>query len=162
MKTTDGQKAALDLEDKFASRKTALQKRQIDLQAKQDQLNRAGSTMSDAAKAQMAKELENDGKVFKRDAEDFQTDAEEAQGKLMQEVWVKMQPVMAQFALQNGFAAILDVGNDQSPVLWASNTVNITDQIVALYNQAHPPAPGTAPKTTPPARTPAPPVVKKQ
>lgn len=164
-KTADGQKGALDLEDKFATRKNALQRRQIDIQAKQDQLNRGGAAMSDTAKGALAREIETDGKNFKRDVEDFNTDTEEAQGKLFQEVWVKMQPVIQQYALQNGFAVILDVGNEQSPVLWASNTVFITDEIVTLYNQGHPStapaAKPAAPRANPPT-SPTPPVVKKQ
>lgn len=166
MATADGKKGALDLEDKFASRKTSLQKRQIDIQAKQEQLNRGGATMSDAAKAALTREIENDSKVFKRDVEDLNTDADEEQNKLFQQVWAKMQPVLQQYALQNGFAAILDVGNEQSPVLWASNTVFITDDVVTLYNQGHPPAAApaaAAPKPAAPAaaKPPAPPAVKK-
>jgi Skp family chaperone for outer membrane proteins len=163
--TADGKKGLLDLEDKFASRKTSLQKRQIDLQAKQDQLSRASAAMSEAAKAALAKEIENETKVFKRDVEDLNTDADEEQSKLFQQVWVKMQPVLQQYALQNGLAAVLDVGNEQSPVLWASNTVFITDDIVNLYNQSHPatgqPAAAVKPGATPAAKPPVPPAAKK-
>lgn len=164
-KTADGQKAVLDLEDKFATRKNALQRRQIDLQAKQDQLSRGGAAMSDAAKASLTRELENDSKVFKRDVEDLNTDAEEEQSKVFSTIWLKMHPVLQQFAQQNGYATILDVSSDQSPVLWASNTAFITDDIINLYNQAHPPAPSAAPKTAAPgptAKPPVPPATKKQ
>ena len=118
--------------------------------------------MSEAAKAALAKDLETEGKNFKRDVEDFNTDTEEAQGKMMQEIWAKMQPVLGQYALQNGFAAILDVGNDQSPVLWASNTSFLTDEIVALYNAGHPSAAPAPKPAAPPAKAPVPPVTKKQ
>jgi hypothetical protein len=108
---------------------------------------------------------ESESKVFKRDVEDLNTDADEEQNKLFQQVWAKMQPVLQQYALQNGFAAVLDVGNEQSPVLWASNTVFITDDVVSLYNQGHPPAAvpaAAAPKpAAPAAKPPAPPAVKK-
>jgi Skp family chaperone for outer membrane proteins len=168
MKTAEGQKGALDLEEKFAARKTALQKRSIDLQAKQDQLNRAGSTMSDAAKAALAKDLENDGKTFKRDIEDLNADAQDSESKLMQEIYAKFQPVLQQYAMQNGYAAILDVGSEQSPVLWASNTAFVQDDVVSLYNQNHPPN-AAAPKPAGAPATPAtplkplvPPPTKKQ
>jgi outer membrane protein len=175
MATADGKKAALDLEEKFASRRTALQKRQIDLQAKKDQISRAGAAMSDAAKASLAREIDTEEKNFKRDVEDLNTDGEDEQNKLFQTIWAKLQPVVQQYALQNGFAAILDVGNDQTPVLWASNTMFITADVVSLYNQSHLPAAGAPPAAprpaaaapaTPkpaatPAQTPAPPPVKK-
>jgi outer membrane protein len=173
MGTADGKKAALDLEEKFATRKTALQKRQIDLQAKKDQLNRGGAAMSDAAKAALARDIDTEDKNFKRDVEDLNTDGEEAQNKLYQAIWVKLQPIVQQYALQNGFAAILDVGNDQSPVLWASNTMFITMDIVRLYDQSHPPtgtgtpaastpgAPATPKPAATPAKAPAAPTVQK-
>ena len=181
MGTADGKKAALDLEEKFASRRTTLQKRQIDLQAKKDQMSRGGAAMSEAAKAALAREIDAEDKNFKRDVEDLNTDGEEAQNKLFQAIWAKLQPVVQQYALQNGFAAILDVGNDQTPVLWASNTMFITADVVSLYNQSHVPAatatpaaskpaapatlkpaatPAQAPAATP-AQAPAPPPTKK-
>jgi len=173
METADGKKAALDLEEKFASRRTALQKRQIDLQAKKDQLTRGGATMSDAAKTSLSREIDTEEKSFKRDVEDLNADGEEEQGKLFQVIWAKLQPIVQQYAVQNGFAAILDVGNDQTPVLWASNTMFITAEIVSLYNQGHPPATAATPAAskpaaaaTPaasnPAAAPAPPAAKKQ
>jgi outer membrane protein len=166
MGTAEGKKAALDLEEKFASRRTSLQKRQIDLQAKRDQLSRGGAAMSEAAQTALAREIDADEKNFKRDVEDLNTDGEEAQNKLFQAIWAKLQPVVQQYALQNGYAAILDVGNEQSPVLWASNTVFITNDIVNLYNQGHAsaaPAAPAAPKpaAAPPAKAPAPPPVQK-
>jgi outer membrane protein len=185
MGTADGKKAALDLEEKFASRRTTLQKRQIDLQAKKDQMSRGGAAMSDAAKAALTREIDAEDKNFKRDVEDLNTDGEEAQNKLFQAIWAKLQPVVQQYALQNGFAAILDVGNDQTPVLWASNTMFITAEIVSLYDQSHPPAeaaaaaaskpvapaaaakpaapaaPATAKPAATPAKPPAPPPAQK-
>lgn len=155
MKTADGKKAAIDLEERFATRRTALQKRQIDMQANQDRLTRGASAMSDAAKAQLTKDIDTDNKKFKRDVEDLNTDADEEQSKLIQAIWEKMRPVLQQYAMQNNFAAVLDVGNEQSPVLWASNTVFIDDEVVSLYNQAHPPSAAGAPAATP-AKAPAP------
>jgi Skp family chaperone for outer membrane proteins len=160
MKTADGKKATIDLEERFNARRSSLQKRQIDMQARQDQLTRGGAAMSDTAKAALAKDIDTETKKFKRDVEDLNTDADEEQSKLIQAIWVKMQPILQQYAMQNGFAAILDVGNEQSPVLWASNTVFIDDDIVSLYNQAHPPSAIAAPAVAP-ARAPAPPPVKK-
>ena len=165
MKTADGKKAAIDLEERFNTRRGSLQKRQVDLQANQDRLTRGSAAMSEAAKAALAKDIDTETKKFKRDVEDLNTDADEEQNKLIQAIWAKMQPVLQQYAMQNGFAAILDVGNEQSPVLWASNTVFIDDDVISLYNQAHPPsaaAPAAAPTAGAPAKPPAAPPAKKQ
>jgi len=164
--TAEGKKALLDLEERFAPRRTALQKKQIDIQTKTDQLNRAGSTMSDQAKQALARDIDAETKIFNRDKEDLQTDGEEAQNKVFGEIYGKMQPVISQYAMQNGYASIIDISSEQaaSLVVWASNSTNITEDIVNLYNQAHP---STAPATPaiPPASKPAapqPPPTKKQ
>jgi outer membrane protein len=160
--TAEGKKALLDLEEKFAPRRTALQKKQIDIQTKQDQLNRAGSTMSDQAKASLSREIETENKAFQRDVEDLKTDGEDAQNKMFGEIYGKMQPVISSYATQNGYATIIDVSNEQSQafVVWASNSTDITADVVNLYNQAHP-STGVAPAPTP-AKPAAPPVTKKQ
>jgi Skp family chaperone for outer membrane proteins len=160
--TAEGKKALLDLEEKFGSRRTALQKRQIDLQTKQDQLNRAGSTMSDQAKAAMARELETGGKTLQRDGEDLKTDMEDAQNKVFGEIYGKMQPLISQYATKNGYATLIDVSSEQASsfVVWASNSTNVTEEIVNLYNQAHPSTGVVAP---PAAKPPVvPPATKKQ
>jgi Skp family chaperone for outer membrane proteins len=160
--TAEGKKALLDLEERFGSRKTALQKKQIDIQTKQEQLNRAGSTLSDQAKTALAKDIESETKTFNRDKEDLQTDAEDAQNKVFGEIYGKMQPVIQAYATQNGYATIIDVSSEQSQsfVVWASNSTDITIEIVNLYNQAHP-STGSSPAQAP-ARPAAPPVTKKQ
>jgi Skp family chaperone for outer membrane proteins len=159
--TAEGKKALLDLEEKFGARRTALQKKKIDLDTKQDQLTHAASTMTDEAKQQMARELDAEGKVFKREVEDLQADGEDAQNKIFGEIYTKMQPLIQQFAMQNGYAAIIDISNEQqaSFVVWASNSTAITENIVSLYNQAHP---STGPAAPAKPATPAPLPPKKQ
>jgi outer membrane protein len=86
-----------------------------------------------------------------------------------------MLAIIEKYATQNGYALVLDVSNQQtSPVLWAASSVDITNDIVKLYDQANPgsgagsaakpSAPGTArpPAPAPQTKTPPPPVVKKQ
>lgn len=58
-----------------------------------------------------------------------------------------MLEVIGKYATQNGIALVLDVSNQQT-VLWADLSVNITDEIIKLYDQAHP---GTAAAPKPPA-----------
>ena len=51
--------------------------------------------------------------------------------------------VIDKYAQQNGYAVVLDVSNPNTPVLYASNTVDITKDIVDLYDKAAPSAPAT-------------------
>ena len=167
LNTGDGKKAAAELQTKFNPRKSSLEKRQSDIQNMQDQLRRGSATMSDEAKARMEKDIENNQKSLQRDAQDLNDDVDQDQQKIYNELGSKMMQVIEQYATQNGFAVVLDVSNQQSPVLWASASTEITGDIVRLYDQAHPAGapsapPAAAPRPPAAAKPPAAPTTKKQ
>jgi outer membrane protein len=166
--TGDGKKASAELATKFNPRKSALEKRQADVQQMEDQIRKGSATMSDEAKARMQRDIENNTKSLQRDAQDLNDDVDQENGKLMNEIGGKMMQVIEQYATQNGYAVVLDVSNQQSPVLWASSSTDITNDIVRLYDQAHPAgaaptgaAPAAAAPRQAPSRPPAPPATKK-
>jgi hypothetical protein len=65
-----------------------------------------------------------------------------------------MYPILQNYAVQNNFAVVLEVGNQQTPVLWNASATDITAVLVALYDQAHPVKDEpVAPPKTPPAPT---------
>jgi hypothetical protein len=66
-----------------------------------------------------------------------------------------MMAVVEKYAQSNGLAMVIDVSNPQTPVLWAAQAVDITAEIVKLYDQANP-GTGAAPTAAKPAGTPAP------
>lgn len=150
LSTAEGKKAATELQGKFGPRRQTLEKRQADIQALQDQLKKGSATMSEDAKNKMARQIDADGKSLQRDADDLNADAEQEQNKLFGDLLGKLQAVVSQYATQNGFAVVLDVSSQQSPIMWAAASTDITGDIVKLYDQAHPapaaPAPPAAKK----------------
>jgi outer membrane protein len=174
LSTKDGQTAAGALQATFAPRKAELEKKQQQIAALQDQLKKGSTTMSDEARTKLMRDSDALTTKLNRDTQDAQTDLDEANGKLMQELGNKMMAIIEKYAMQNGYAMVLDVSNPQTPVLWAAPSVDITNDIVKLYDQANPGAGAGAaakPAATAPVRpaapapqtkTPPPPVVKKQ
>jgi outer membrane protein len=151
LSTKDGQKAAADLQSTFNPRQQDLEKKKSDLAALQDQLRRGSATMSDEAKTKLMRDIDATTTRVNRDTEDARNDLDEAQGKIMQELGGKMMAVLEKYATQNAFAVVLDVSNPQTPVLWAAQAVDITNDIVKLYDQAYP---GTAAAQAAPAAKP--------
>ncbi|HLH20433.1 MAG TPA: OmpH family outer membrane protein [Bryobacteraceae bacterium] len=165
--TKDGQKAQNDLQATFNPRKQEFEKKQADLQALQEQMKKGSATMSDDAKAKIARDIDSGSKSLQRYQEDFESDVQQAEQRIMQDLGQKMMDVIIKYATQNGYAMVVDVSNPQTPVLWADPAVDITNEIVKLYDQAHPgsatattakPA-GSAPAAAP--KPPAAPAVKK-
>jgi outer membrane protein len=152
----EGQKAAGDLTTKFAPKKSEVDKKQADLATLQDQLRKGSATMSEDVKTKLMREFDTGNKSLQRDTQDAQDELDQEQGKVMQELGNKMMGVIEKYATQNGIALVVDVSNPQTPVLWASQTIDITGDIVKLYDQANPGsgggtgAPATMPKTTTP------------
>jgi outer membrane protein len=153
LSTKDGQKAATDLQTMFNPRQQDLEKKRAELAALQDQLRKGSATMSDEAKTKLMRDIDSTTTRVNRDAQDAQTDLDEAQGKIMQELGGKMMSVLEKYATQNAFAVVLDVSNPQTPVLWAASAVDITNDIVKLYDQAYP---GVAAAAAPAAAKPTP------
>ena len=169
--TKDGQKAVAELQAKFNPRRSALEKRQADIQTLQDQLKKGGATMSDAAKEKIVRDIDANTRSLNHDADDLNADVEQEQGKIMQELGGKVMAILDQYAALNGYAVVLDVSNQQNPVFWADPSTVVTADIVKLYDQAHPPgaaaaakpaAPKPAPAAAGPKPAPVPPATKKQ
>jgi outer membrane protein len=164
LSTKDGQKAAADLQTQFNPRQQDLEKKQAELTALQDQLRKGSATMSDEAKTKLMRDIDATTTRVNRDTQDARSDLDEAQGKVMQELGGKMMAVMEKYAVQNGYAVIMDVSNPQTSVLWAASAVDITNDIVKLYDQAYPgvAAAPAVPAAKPPAaaRPPAAPAKK--
>lgn len=164
--TKDGQKAAGDLDAKFAPKRKDLEQRQNELNALQDQLAKGQNTLSDSAKNDLYKNIEAKKKVLQRDFEDTKEEWEQEQQKMIQQIAQKMSAVIDRYAKDHGIALVVDVSNPQSPILYASPTIEITKDIIELYDQSASamtnPAPvkpgattGTAKPAAPAAKPPA-------
>ncbi len=178
--TKEGQKAAADLEVKLSPRKKDLDGKQAEIKDLQDRLQRGGNTLSDSAKEDLTRNIDAKTKSYNRELEDAQAELEQEQQKVVGALGQKMMAVIDKYAQQNGFAIVLDVSSQNTPVLYASNTIDITKDVIDLYDKtvftptaapsgsgaaARPAAPpatrpaaapaSAAPKPAPPATAPA-------
>ena len=159
LQTKDGQKAAADLKTKFAPKQAELEKKQAAIEGLREQMQKGSATMSDEAKAKIARDIDANTKSLQRDNEDLQSDVEQEEGRIFNDLGSKLYAVVEKFAKDNGYSLIIDVSNQQTPVWWAAESINITAEITSLYDKAHPVAAGAAAPahTTPasPAATPS-------
>jgi outer membrane protein len=157
--TKDGQKAAAELQAKMQPKKRELEQRQNDINSLQDQLNKGQNTMSESAKSDLYKNIEAKKKTLQREVEDAQADLEADQNKLMQQLGQKIVAVIERYARDNGYTMVVDVGNPNTPVIYASPSVEITKEVIELYDKASASASAPAPATAapkPPAAAPKP------
>lgn len=169
LSTKEGQKAVADLKAKFSPKEAEFQKRVQDLQAKQDQYRKTENTISDDAKAAMARDIDTMTKNLQRDRDDAQADVEQDQQKVLNELGSKMMQVLQKYANEHQLTLVLDVSGEPNNIRFASSTVDITRDIITMYDSAPPvtnvakpsanintPAPAPRPPA-PKTGTPAPP-----
>jgi outer membrane protein len=133
--TQDGRKALAGMQAKFEPMRIGMEKRQAEMQTLAEQLRKGGATMTAEAQQKISNELAAKKKIFDRDADDLNTEVEQEDGRVMQDLTVKMGGVIDEYAKQNGYTVVMDAAQ---PVLWAAEAANITPDIVKLYDQKHP------------------------
>jgi outer membrane protein len=150
--TKDGQAAAKSLEEKFLPRRKEVEKKQADIAALQNQLRASSNTASEDVKNKLMRDIDAKQKSLQRDAEDFQAEVDAEQQKVLGELGGKIMAVIDKYATDNGFAIIIDVSSQQSPVLYAATSIDITREVVGLYDKNAPSAAPAAPAAPAPAK----------
>lgn len=155
--THDGQKASQELETKFNPKKKEFDVRQGEIGQLQDQYNKGGTVMNEEKRNQLARQIDEKKKRLERDMQDANEELQSEQQKVLQGLGQRMMAVIEKYAKDNGYTMILDVSNPNTPVLYASSGIDITQDIVQLYDKSSTnggPASATAPGGAPAPGTP--------
>jgi outer membrane protein len=161
--TKDGQKAASELDSKAGPKKKELEQKQSDINSLQDQLSKGQNTLSEATKSDIYKNIESKKKSLQRDFEDAQAEMDQEQQKILQQLGQRMMAVIERYARDNGYTMVVDVSNPQTPILYAAPSIDITKEIIELYDKStaqlsapKPAAPASSTTAKPPAAPTAP------
>ena len=150
--SNDGQEAAKMLRDKFAPKRAELEKQQKDITDLQNQLRTQEKTLSEDARSRLMRTLDEKTRAFNRLNEDATNDFQQAEQDVINEIGRKMLGIVSDYSQKNAYSVVLDVSSPQTPVLYADASIDITQNVIELYNQATAkPAAGTAPKPAAPA-----------
>ncbi len=158
--TKDGQKAAKELETRFMPRRKEIEGRQGEIQALQAQLRASSNTASEEQKNKLMRDIDVKQKALQRDGEDASAELDQEQQKLFQDIGGKVMAVIDKYASDNGFAVVIDVSAQSSPILYASTSIDITRQIVELFDKNSPAAAAASAPAAPPPAKPKPAPVK--
>ncbi len=165
--TNEGKRDFDALQKKFEPKQSELKTLNDEVDNLKKQLDTAGTKLTADERAERVRAIEQKQKNLQRALEDAQNDFQGQQSELANRIGQKMVEVLDKYAKANGFSLVVDASTQSSPVLWASEQVNITPAIIAAYNAqsgvaapATPaggrpsatatPRPGTAPATKKP------------
>jgi outer membrane protein len=163
--TKDGQKAVAEFQSKMAPKQKEMERKRAEIQELQDKLSKGGNAMAQAAKDELARNIDTKTKSYNRDMEDAQAEFQGEERKMLEELSGKMQVVIEKYAQANNYTVLLDVSNQNTNVIWISTAIDVTKDIIDLYDKMNPGGPGTKPTAAPvtkPAAPATPPVAPKK
>jgi outer membrane protein len=138
VKTKDGQSAAQQLDAKFQPRQKEFDRRQNELAQLQDQFNKGGSVLSEEKRTGLLRDVDQKKKTLERDVADAKDELAAAEQDAFQGVGQRIKTLLDKYAKDGGYAVILDYGNQAASILYASTAIDVTQDIIALYDKANP------------------------
>lgn len=163
--TSEGKQASAELQSQFAPRTTELDNFTKQINDLQQKLQVNQGKLSQEEEARLTAEGQRLTQKYDRKRTEFQDDVSAAQQDVLERIGRKMVDVLDRYARENGFSVILDTSGQNSPILFASNQVDVTQDIIRLYDQSYPvknapagttatPKPATPKPVTPPPTKP--------
>lgn len=133
--TNEGQKTLAELQQKYAPQKTKIESLAAEIDTLKKQLQ-SGQGLTEQQRSAKLKEIDTKDKQLQNESEDasnaYNAEVQQALSKVMQKVNV----VLQDYVKKNGYTLLLDVGGQQSPVMWtaAEPNADITQAVVDAYN----------------------------
>jgi outer membrane protein len=155
--TAEGKQALAELQSQFAPRYTELQDMQKQINDLQSRLQAGQTTLSDDEKARIARQGDQLSRTYQRKQQELQDDSNDAQQDIVNGLGRKVVELLDSYAKENGYAVIIDTSSQQSPVMYSANQVDVTQDVIQLYDKNYPlKASATKPAAARPAAAPKP------
>ena len=111
--------------------KDGLLKSQAKVTELQDQLTKAGPTMTDAAKNTLMREIEKEKKVYELEQQNAQSSLDDRQEELFRPIADRVHKIVEVYAKELNLAVVVNATED---MLYASDVVDITTEIIRRVN----------------------------
>jgi outer membrane protein len=133
-RTQEGQKLIKELQDRYEPKSKELEGINGEINELRNQLNKGQNTMSDDARRDLMRRIQQKERDQQRSVEDARGQFNQEQQQIFNDIGGKVVTVITKYAQEKGYSIVLDISSPQSPVLYAVNEVNITNDIIAAYD----------------------------
>lgn len=139
--TKEGQAAARQLQSSSAAKEKPLTELQAEITKLRQQFEKSATVSSPEQQAALTQEIDRKTKLFNRQVEDLRADLDAEQTKILNDLGSRMLTVINQYAAEAGYSLIIDISAPQSSVLHASDSLDVTSEIIKLFDTSAPKAP---------------------
>jgi outer membrane protein len=147
--TEAGKQAMADLTKKYAPKQQELQQQEKKVEDLQNRLQNQSAMLTADEQEQLNRQLQDAQRHLKEAQEDDQADFQADQSEAVRQIAEKMQKIITQYAEQHGYTLV--IGEQSIPVYYAAKTIDITQNLIALYNSAYPVAAASSASNKPAA-----------
>jgi outer membrane protein len=147
--TAEGKQAGAELQSQFAPRQVELQDMQKQIEDDQNRLRTGQTTLSDEEQARLSRDYQTLTRKLQRKSQEDQDDLNDAQQDIVNRIGRKMVDVLDKYAKEGGYAVVLDSSSQQTPIIYEANQIDVTQDLIRLYDQAYPVKAGAAAPSKP-------------
>lgn len=159
--TAEGKQASAELQTQFTPRQNELEGMNKQINDLRNRLSAGANTLSDEEKVRLTQQGQRLTQQLDRKNNELNEDVQAAQADVVDRIGRKMMDVLDRYARENGLVAVFDSSAQNSPILFASTNIDITQEIIKLYDQSYPVKGAAAPAAKPAASKPATPPAAK-
>lgn len=142
--TAEGKLASAELQSQFAPRQNEIEGINKQISDLQQRLQAGQGKFSQEEEARLRQQGQRLAQRLDRMNTEYQEDVNAAQGDVIDRIGRKMVDVLDRYSRENGYVLVLDSSAQNTPILFASTQIDVTQDIVRLYDQAYPVKAGTA------------------
>jgi outer membrane protein len=158
--TAEGKQASSELQAQFAARQNELESLGKQVNDLKQRIAAGQTTLSEEERNRLGQQGQRLAVQYDRKSNELNEDLQSAQAGVVDRIGRKMVDVLDRYSRENGFIAVFDSSAQNSPILFRSSSIDLTQEIVRLYDYAYPvnsAAPSNKPAATPqPVVTPKP------
>jgi Skp family chaperone for outer membrane proteins len=132
--STEGKAATAKINALNQQKVNELNEKNKALQAAQQKLEQGGSVLNDAARSQLANDIDKQQREIQRFTEDAQQDVQNLQAQLQDDFQRKLNPVLQRVAQEKQLHMIFSVTD--SGLVWGDPALDLTDDIIKEFDAA--------------------------
>ncbi len=154
--TAEGKLAQAELQSQLAPRQNEIENLNKQINDLQQRLQAGANKLSQEEETRLRQQGQRLAQRLERMNTEYQEDVNAAQADVIDRIGRKMVDVLDRYSRENGYAVVLDSSAQGTPILYASTQIDVTQDIVRLYDQAYPVKAGASTPAKPAAPKPAP------
>lgn len=132
--STDGKKAADQWVGEMTKKQTEFEKLQKDVQDLQTRLTTQTAALSETARADMTRQVDQKNTLMERMNQDAQKELGDLQQQLLAPIGAITNRILQAYAAENGFALVFDRSSEFNSILYWDDVVDVTTEIIRRVN----------------------------